>query len=108
MGIASGQGAATAAPEEMGFREFRAELLKSRAVADDDLGARIAAGQERLEILLHRDAADVELNRARQAFELRGQRRVAIEAGLVDAPAHGLEAAQTVRQQFLATAIGLD
>ena len=62
-GIGAGEIGAEQWPQEMRVGVARDERGACRAVADDHLGAGMLGGEERLDILLDRDAPDIELDR---------------------------------------------
>jgi len=71
-------------PEKNHSREFPRQTVPCRPVADNDLGARQVKFQERLEVFLHREAADRQKDGARK-----------IQAGLCARPEKlGIDAAR--------------
>ena len=72
--------------EKVGIWKAALQLARLRALADDDLRARQIERQERRQVLFHREAADVDENRAGQ-IDCRGARR-AEEVGIDAARPH--------------------
>ena len=63
--IGGGEWRAMQGAEEMDSGIACTQCRQRRAFADDDLAAGHVEREERLDILLHRDAADMEMDRAR-------------------------------------------
>jgi hypothetical protein len=89
----------TSAPEKMRRRKRRAQRLARGSVADHDLGAGKIEAQERLDVLLHRDAPDIEKDRPRQV-------EAAALARMVQATVHAArphdDAFKAARDEFVA------
>ncbi len=73
----------------------RLEFGERRPFADDHLGARPIAVEESADILFHRDAANIKLDRPRESGIGRMRRAVGAEQGMIDAafPHHRLRQA---------------